>query len=467
MVTRKLIFRLLLLSIVFTSCSDDPEPTVDPTPLSLEDDSYIVDKGESIAFDLYSNEDETEEEISELEIEITSLPSEGTLTLLDGTSLTLETIYTVSELNGLVYQSSDKTNITEVTTEYTATNSEGGSGTGIITITISLGDYESGLIISAEGAFGSKDGSVSYVGNDLSTDASNYIYEAVNEAQLGGLVQSIAFSDDNAYIILNDANSVVVVDRYTFETVGTINTGFANPRYMAIVGDKGYVTNWGADTFTENDDYLAVIDLTTNTLEASTISLSYGVEQIVASGDKLYVSHKGAWSSNNIISVIDTASNNAVTEIEVNDNPDEIIIDDAGNLIVLCEGNTLYNADWSVAGITTASISFINTSTNEVTNSITFPENENASLLSYENGAIYYYQGATGVVYEIDETSTALATSGIDVSSIYGMTVNDGNLYTVTYNFVDLSELIVYNATSGASVYTSELGLGASKIYFN
>lgn len=330
-----------------------------------------------------------------------------------------------------------------------------------------LGDYENGLIISSEGAFGSKDGSVSFVNDDLSTEASNYIYEAVNGAQLGGLVQSIAFNDDYAYVILNDANSVAIVDRYTFETVGSINTGFDNPRYMAVIGDKGYVTNWGEDTYTTNDDYLAVIDLNTNTLEASTISLSFGVEQIVAFGDKLYVSHKGAYTSNNIISVVNTANNNTVTEITVNDSPDEIIVDDAGNLIVLCEGNTLYNADWSVAGITTASISFINTSTNEVTNTIEFPENENASLLAYENGNVYYYQSATAMVYTINESATSLASSGLDVNSIYGMSVNGGNLYTVTYNFVDLSELIVYNLTSGAEVYRNELGLGASKIYFN
>ena len=180
-----------------------------------------------------------------------------------------------------------------------------------------LGDYEAGILISAEGAFGSKDGSVSYVDEALMEEPSNYIYDAVNGAQLGGLVQSVAFSDTHAYIIVNDANSVVVVDRYTFERKAVINTGFENPRYMAIVGDKGYVTNWGTDTYTVDDDYLAVIDLNTNTLTDETISLSFGVEQIVASADKLYVSHKGAWTSNSIISVVDIANNNAVTEVTV------------------------------------------------------------------------------------------------------------------------------------------------------
>ena len=78
----------------------------------------------------------------------------------------------------------------------------------------------------------------------------------------------------------------------------------------------------------------------------------------------------------------------------------------------------------------------------------------------------YYYQSETGVVYEIDESATALATTGIDVGSIYGMSVND-DLYTVTYNFVDLSELKVYNLSTGASLYSNEVGLGASKVYFN
>ena len=328
-----------------------------------------------------------------------------------------------------------------------------------------LGDYENGIIVSAEGAFGSKDGSISFVGEDLSDEADNFIYQDVNGAQLGGLIQSVKFNNDEAYIILNDANAIVVVDRYTFEQKSSILTGLSNPRYMAIVGDKGYVTNWGTDTYEINDDYLAVIDLTTNTLTDETIELSFGVEQIVALNDKLYVTHKGAYTSNNIISVVDTNNNNTVTEIEVNDSPDDIFVTDSGDLVVLCEGNTLYNDDWSVAGITTSSISFINTTSNEVANSIEFPENEKASLMAYENGIVYYHKDTS--VYQIDESTTALATSGIEVGSIYGMSVEDNKLYTVTYDFVELSELIVYDLGTSEEVYSSEVGLGASKIYFN
>jgi hypothetical protein len=329
------------------------------------------------------------------------------------------------------------------------------------------GNYRDGIIVSAEGSFGNKDGSISYVNENLNRLATNFMYTGVNNAQLGGLIQSIAFSDDEAFIVLNDVNTIVVVDKITFEKKYEITSGLENPRYIAIVDDKAYVTNWGPDTYNTNDDYLAVINLVTGTLEDSTISLSYGVEQIVANNNKLYVTHTGAWSSNNIVSVVDLSAGNTVTEIEVNDNPDEIIVDNSGNLIVLCEGNTIYNADWSVAGITTSSISFINTSTNTVTNQIEFADQEKASLMSYENGTIYYYKAADSAVYSIDESDTVLATSGIDTGSVYGMSVKDNKLFTTSYSFEALSKLIVTDLSTKEAIYTSPVGLGASKIYFN
>ncbi|MGY0426734.1 MAG: YncE family protein, partial [Polaribacter sp.] len=120
------------------------------------------------------------------------------------------------------------------------------------------GNYNNGIIISAEGAFGNKDGSISYVNENLNRLATNFIYTGVNDAQLGGLIQSITFSDTEAYIILNDVNTIIVADRYTFKKITEIKTGLKNPRYMAITNGKGYVTNWGdgADT---SDDFLAII----------------------------------------------------------------------------------------------------------------------------------------------------------------------------------------------------------------
>ncbi len=328
------------------------------------------------------------------------------------------------------------------------------------------GKYDNGIIVSAEGNFGNKDGSVSFISNSLDSLATNFVYKGVNnKAQLGGLIQSIAFTDTDAYIILNDVNTIVVVDRYTFKKKATIKTGLKNPRYMAIVNGKGYITNWGSGS-DKTDDYLAVLNLKTNTLE-NPIPMDNGVEQIVSKGNKLYITHLGAWSTNNIVSVVDIATKKVVTKITVKDNPDEIFVDKSGNLIVLCQGRDIYDKNWKVIDTTEGAISFISTATNKITREIPFSKESRASLMSYANGKIYYYKGKEKKVYEINETAKEQAKDGIGVEKIYGMTVKENKLYTVKYAFTSLSKLTVIDLSSKKSIYSSEVGLGASKIYFN
>ncbi|MDO6812452.1 YncE family protein [Tenacibaculum soleae] len=331
-------------------------------------------------------------------------------------------------------------------------------------------EYTKGIIISAEGNFEDKDGSISYVSNDL-TESHNFIYAGKNGALLGGLIQSITFTDTEAYVILNDVNTIVVADRYTFEKKGQITTDLKNPRYMTIVNGKGYVTNWGETKWGDDidDDYVTVINL--NTLEVdSKIDVAIGPEQILNKNNKLYISHKGAYGSNNIVSVVDLNANNSISTITVDDNPDEMVFDNAGNLIVLSEGNTTYDADFNVVDKTTSAISFIDLSSNTISKKLEFPSMESAAYMTYQNGKVYYYKGADSKVYTIDESATVLATEGIDVGGIYGMNVRDNNLFTVSYEFsttTTLSKFKVHDLNTKSEVYTSLVGIGASKIYFN
>ena len=87
--------------------------------------------------------------------------------------------------------------------------------------------------------------------------------------------------------------------------------------------------------------------------------------------------------------------------------------------------------------------------------------------MSYENGVVYYYKSIDSTVYSIDESATELATTGINVGGIYGMSVKDEELYVVEYAFQSLSKLTVFDFESQQEVYSSAVGLGASKIYFN
>lgn len=326
--------------------------------------------------------------------------------------------------------------------------------------------FENEILVSGEGNFGTKDGSVSVVSSDFS-EAAKFIYDEVNDAQLGGLVQSIAFHGTDAYIILNDVNTIVVVDRYTFKKKAVITSGLKNPRYMTVENNIGYVTNWGEGA-DETDDYIAVLDLASSSVEESSkIALDNGVERILAKDNKLYVSHNGGWSSNNIISVIDLVDN-SVNEITVNDKPDDIFFTTSGDLVVLCEGKPLVYGDapnFDVVEATTSSISFVDVSTKTVFKSLEFSENIRGTIMSYSEGNIYYYSDNS--VYKISETATELGADGLDVGDIYGMRAKNDILYTLELAFSELSKLRIIDYETESDLYATAVGLGASKIYFN
>ena len=329
------------------------------------------------------------------------------------------------------------------------------------TIDITQGGYQGGLLISGEGS-GAGTGSVSHVAEDLSS-GTNFIYKTVNDKELGTFLQSMAFSEENAYITVDNAHSITVVDRYTFQEIAIINANLEHPRYMAVVDNIGYATNWGS-TSDPNDDFIAVIDLITNTV-TKTIPVGMGPERIIAHKNVLYISHKGAFGTNNIISVINI-DNDTVTEIVVGDRPDELFFDENNILYVLSEGQTIYDADWSVTGHTTASISKINTTTQAILNTWSFAEGEHPSLLAMDGNNLFYFLG-TGI-FSFDKADTSLPESStIETGYIYGMSVKNNRLFTLQSSFTALSELHAYNLNSGAETGNIKVALGASKIYFN
>jgi YVTN family beta-propeller protein len=326
------------------------------------------------------------------------------------------------------------------------------------------GDYENGVLVSGEGS-GAGAGSVYFYADDYIT-TEKQIYKKVNGFELGTYLQSMAFDDSRAYIVVDNQNTVTVINRYTFEKLGAITTGLEVPRYMTVYKGKGYITNWG-NTTDDSDDFIAVVDLTTYEV-TSTVSVGNGPERIIADNGKLYVSHKGAWTTNNIISVIDTNTLTS-TEITVNDNPDELFIDNSGHLIVLCEGLTLsYNPDWTPKEKTPVSITKINTNSNEISSELIFGDGQYPSYLTCDGNEYYYNLG--NKIYSINQSSTTLPASElIDISleNLYGIAVKNGNLFVLDASYTAESDLNIYDLTSKNMIKTFKAPIGASKIYFN
>ena len=318
-------------------------------------------------------------------------------------------------------------------------------------VTLPKGVYDNGILVSGEA------GSIYYVSNDslkVKSEKSSYLIKK----DLGQYLQSMAFDKNNAYIMVDNQNTVTVVDRYTFNEVALIKTDIIGPRYMTVVGNVGYVTCWG-DANLMTDDYIAVVDLTSYTV-ISTIPVSGGVERIIEKNGKLYVSHKGGYGTNNIVTVYDIATTTK-TEITVKDNPDELFFDNSGNLVVLSGG-----VEWGVETI--AAISKINISTNTVISEIVFAAGVHPTTLINSSTNLYYNVGSK--VYEMSQTATTLPTAElVDTSAgyLYEIAVENDNLYILDANFTKESTMSIYSLSTKLKTISVAAPIGASKIYFN
>ncbi|WP_028374866.1 hypothetical protein [Leeuwenhoekiella sp. MAR_2009_132] len=311
------------------------------------------------------------------------------------------------------------------------------------------GDYTDGFFVTNEGSFGSG-GSVSYVSNDLETSDID-VYTTVNSttSDLGLFVQSIFFDDANAYIISNGSNIITVVDRYTFEYVGAIDSDLAIPRYGVALNGKAYVTNQD-DFSTGADDFVAIIDLETLTVE-STVLIGNKVEYIQEENNLLYI-QGASFNDGNNINVFDPTSNIVVTTYTTADKLNSFDIED----------DVIY-------ALTATGIQQIDINTGVVTTQIRFSDTfESASYLDVEDDMIYFVVGTS--VYQIAQNSTEepserlLTYNGV---SVYGFEVEDNRIYIAdSGDYISNSFIEVYTL-DGNLLKNVTVGIAPNGFYFN
>jgi YVTN family beta-propeller protein len=322
------------------------------------------------------------------------------------------------------------------------------------------GDYDNGILIANEGAFSGGTGTINFISDDYVTTEEK-VYNKVNSENIGTILQSIGFNGDDAYLIANVGNKISVADRYTMKKSTEITTDLDNPRYIAFADGKGYVTNWGAGSDT-TDDYVAVIDLATNTV-SSKISVIEGPEQIIANGNMLYVSHKGGWGSGNTISVINALTNTVVSSIPVGSVPDEMQIDSNGNLLVSCEGNAA--TSWNPVEVL-GSLVTINTISNTKSTTLDFASGFHPNGMVLSSGTIYLSTGTD--IYKMDESAITLPTTSIISTTVGGLSVKDNKIYvTDVKDFQSNGTLTIFDATTNAELKEFTVGLIPRKVYFN
>lgn len=323
------------------------------------------------------------------------------------------------------------------------------------------GAYDDGVLVLNEGNFNVGNASVSYLSNDLVVE--NNIFATNNPNRvLGDTAQDIGLVDDLAYIVLNNSNKIEVVNRYTFAHVATIS-GLVNPRYIAFSNGRAYVTNWGDGT-DANDDYIAVINLSTNAV-TGTIPVAEGPERIIEEDGKLYIAQKGGYNYGNTITVVNAATNTVTATINVGDVPGTLEEED-GLLYVLNEGRPSYSGSE-----TSGSLSIINLATNTVTGTRNFTDVTHPDNLVIEDDNMYYTIEADVFVAPLTATTfpttPLLTTTPQLVYGIYSFAVHNDRIYIGDAGNYSSNGTVRIFTLNGTIEGTFEVGVIPSGFYFN
>lgn len=200
------------------------------------------------------------------------------------------------------------------------------------------GDYQTGVLIVNEGAFGSANGDITFYNPALDVTEEN-VFKKLNGSFAGDVLQSVSIEGDDGYLVLNGSSKIELVDINTMKRKNTFaNVKLNSPRYLKVVNGKAYITVWGSfdANFSLVDSYVLVVDTKTLAVVA-TIDTDEGVENILYNGKYLFVSKNG-FSGSNMLSVIDPSTNELVIQTTLPGEPQGMVLDANGKLWTITTG---------------------------------------------------------------------------------------------------------------------------------
>ena len=310
------------------------------------------------------------------------------------------------------------------------------------------GNYNTGIFVVNEGLFGGT-GTVSWVNPADGSTVHDVFGKANDGAALGSIVQSLYLHDNRAYVVVNGANTVYVVDATTFEYIDTIGN-LHLPRFFIPAGNGfAYISQWGDDGLTGS---LAKVDLSTNRV-VKTIPVGTGPEKMLIWDQKIYAANSGGFGVDSTISVVDLNTDQEINRIEVDGtNPSSILDLQAGEIYVLSKG---YFLDPTPEG------------TFEITPptgfSQTLPPYGDDLCLDPITGYMYFHAG--GNIYQYTRVSNAQA---FIQQNVYGVNCHPetGTLYcTDPKDFNSNGELIEFDS-DGNIVRSYSVGIAPGEIVF-
>lgn len=313
-----------------------------------------------------------------------------------------------------------------------------------------VGEFSKGIFVVNEGNFSDANGSIGFY-HESNKVATQDIFEKANGTAVGGLIQSIYFYDDRAFIIDQLGNKIYVVNAGTFELITTIEDGLSTPRYMVVAQGKAYITNWGQFDANYNlpDSYVSVFDLTTYEEEA-TIKTDNGSEGLFSFGGMVYVAN----SYSNTIDIIDPASTQVESQIEVAAGPLSFV-EDKNNKVWLL----------SSSYINGSALSQIDLATEEVIKTFKVGDSAKSLQINSSGEELYYLSAPYGVeasVYKLAITANENSTTPVLTGpNLYGLGVHptSGLLYIANNNgFQGNGTILIYDEGELLDNFASGVG---------
>jgi hypothetical protein len=192
--------------------------------------------------------------------------------------------------------------------------------------------YSQGVFIMNEGPFQTGTGTVTYMRRDGTGKVESVFQKSNTGLVLGNIVQSMNVDPQNlnrAYIAVNNANKIVVVDVRTFNREEQI-LNIELPRYIEFgLNQKAYISCW--------DNTVKIIS-TVGYEFFGQVSVGTGPEKMKRIGNQIWVLNKGGLAVDSTISIINTGNDQLVTTLEVYPKPTGIEVDENGMVWVLCSG---------------------------------------------------------------------------------------------------------------------------------
>ncbi len=323
------------------------------------------------------------------------------------------------------------------------------------------GEYAQGQLVVNEGVFLQNNSSVTHISKNNAL--TQEVFQTVTGQVLGDNLQSISILGDEAYLMVSNSNKIEVVNRGTFLKSTTITGDFANPRYMADIGNnKAYVTTWG--NFDDISEKILVLDTQTEQI-ITTIENGSGSENIVFDSrtNQAFVANSFGTS----ISVYNTSTNTLEKTIDFAPNsPGQMVLDKNGNLWVIAQ-----ETDFATYTSPTGNLYKINTATNSIETTIPLnagSENVGGKLTINPNKDILYYNFSSGI-YALPINASSQAATPIILNGAYGLSINpkNGDIWVGIANFTTLegNEVLHYDK-NGNLQNTYPTGAAPNQVIF-